>query len=238
MGKRICALFLVLAVGITAAFATVEVALNYSYLYSNNSTLSFDAESVVAYFGRNRLDRKVSSPLGVDGTISLFFGNPQGLELGIGMGASVDFFSNYKLEGISLDVDSTAFDFSAVLGPALRVTFAKRHSFYLSPGIQFNYRKIEAKRKDEKEITYTMLEKNWAANLNMGYRLWLFSTPSLRAGLDAGLNLGIPLNSFNTFTKETGEIEDFKAQYKIKSGSLMKFYVGFCFNLGSASEKK
>ncbi|MCR5762184.1 MAG: hypothetical protein K6G00_02235 [Treponema sp.] len=220
--------------GVCEARPWFEFTVDYSCLTECSSSINFNNSGLFNQHYDGTLKKKVTSPAGIGGSATIFFGAPfKSLELGIGTSVSYNTFSRCLLDGEEEKTDN-GYVLSFAGGPAARFSFGKHTSLYFSPGVRFTIQNIKTKISAG-DMSYK--EKNIMLNLSAGIREWLFSSDRTNVGLDAGFDFAYPLNSFSQIDLSNDSGLDYSETYKVSSGRFLKFYVGLCLNFGNRNTK-
>lgn len=179
-------------------------------------------------------------PAGIENQWSIFFDSPKNF---LDIGINFSYGTNFIFAGDQTISDSAIKDIKtkfamenfATLAPVFRFNFGRRHSVSAAPGVAgfFNIlaskenKEVTFKTKDKSEEPVTMNLTSFensaylAANLDLGYKFWLFSRENLNFGFNAGYEFSMPL---------FGKFQD--SNIKI-GGTSHKIYAGIVMNFGT-----
>lgn len=179
-------------------------------------------------------------PVGIENQWGIYFDSPKNF---IDIGISFSYGTNFIFAGDQTISDSAIKDIKTkfamenfvTLAPAFRFNFGRRHSFSVAPGVA-GYFNILAS-KENKDVTLRTVDESYvtqsmnltsfetgtylAADLDLGYKFWLFSRENLNFGFDAGYEFSMPL---------FGKFQD--SNIKI-GGTSHKIYAGIVMNFGT-----
>lgn len=232
MKKKIIVLMGALALFTTATFANVEMRINYFGI----PELKFNATGD----NSTELNTKASSGFGMSEGFNFYFGKSASFfEAGLGLDYGFAVLNNsYEISAKSVSNNfSDADSFFGIncyfnIGPTFRFTVADIHSFTVTPSFGLNFSIAEAIIKDSgTKITQAFSSIGFMFNINLGYRIWLLNTSGFHLGINAGLDLGVPLVGGTGFAYTYGTSKDSKG-YEIQSGVSTRFSLGLVMNFG------
>lgn len=233
MFKKISAVLvgLLLVKSFVTAMPKIEFTMDYNCLTECKSSIAFTGSNVFSTFYDEVVSKNIRSPAGLGASTSIFLGSPaKNLDLGIGTSVNYNAFSDCTMDGKKVKTDN-GYIVSFALGPAVRYTIGHHTSIYFSPGVRFNIQNIKTKPSFGGNLNYK--EKNLMVNMSAGIREWLFATGKTNIGLDAGVDVAFPVNSFNTINYKANDGTTLDSSYKVKNGRFVKFYIGMCLNFGN-----
>ncbi len=231
--KKSLILAFVLAIFASGAFATnIEFAINFSGTPFENIK-NQDGDEFKPFI-----------PAGIENQWGIYFDSPKNF---LDIGISFSYGTNFIFAGDQTISDSAIKDIKTkfatenfvTLAPAFRFNFGRRHSFSVAPGVAGFFNILAS--KENKDVTFQTADADkdnnkviqqmnltsfetgmyLAADLDLGYKFWLFSRENLNFGFDAGYEFSMPL---------FGKFQD--SNIKI-GGTSHKIYAGIILNFGT-----
>ena len=232
--KKLLTLFSITVLGLSTAFANVEMDLN---LYSAPaSTIKVKAQT-----DGFSAELNPKNAFGVETQFGFFFDAPKSfLDWGLGLSFGVDFNDKASASISGYDFDNFPLDFSfstyLTLGPAFRFHVGDRHSFLVSPGLMCNFQNMWC---DD----FSWLGFYTGFNLDLGYRFWIVNKTGYHFGFNVGIDTTFPFNGYAYTSRLFPEYESHTSRhldhdFDIKGGNSTKIYFGLCFNFGDKAPDK
>lgn len=230
MKKSLLALAAVFAVGASAAFANVEMDLNYYMKPVRNFTV--DNSGITT-------DYSVPSFFGLEDSFSFFFGkNASMFDAGLGFAFGFDVFSNPETSTMGYPkttLEAAGFDMFLRIGPVFRFTFGKNFSLSATPGLTTNIFLLIPKNSSNNENKEIGFGANLAFFTELAAKLWFVNSESggFHFGLNAGALCEWNLAGSYSFAAGRSNGGDAGRNATVKNGFDLKFFVGLAFNFGS-----
>ena len=243
--KKLLAFIAAGTLAATAAFANVELDLNYQAIIADNYFMTNEMTSdSTQNLTTQPLDRSLSyiltAPLGADLNVNIFFGkSPRKFEAGLhfGLGFAVPTEVTVNDDGTETKLVETlkkndpkglvqagGFGASFEIGPVFRFSLNQTHQFSITPSLFFRFDALAVRNSVDEMASFG--DFAMGIDLDAGYKLWLVNKSGFHFGLNTGVGLEIP-------TFATGLFED-GSSVLLTSGSEFGFkvYLGVCFNFG------
>lgn len=218
--KRALAIITLCAALGGAAFADIEFSANLGLTpYSGvNVNKAINLKSATSGEEDFSLALSRGFGLGLDVNAAILFWQPvDWFEFGIKAGAGFDGFIGgieyIKVNTRNYTLSPFAFKLYVNAGPEVRFNIGDRHSVFLAPVLKGTF----------------IGGSEFAAGIDLGYRLWLKNTDSYKTGLAIGAFLGFPIVGRDNFTNDT---ETWTRSLDYAGGFNVKIFVGAVFNLG------
>ena len=242
-----CLAFIALTVlSAAAAFANVELDLNYqailadTYMLTKDVTRDSEGNIIAITPVDSRLAYILTAPLGLDLNVNIFFGSsPRKFEAGLHFGAGIAvpsevtfddegtktaFVQDLRESDPNGFVQAGGFGASFEIGPVFRFSINKTHQFSITPSIFFRFDALACRNSSE-YIGFG--DFAMGLDVDAGYKLWLVNKSGFHFGLNTGIGLELP--TFATCVLEDGVDTPLTC---IATEFGVKAYLGVCFNFG------
>ncbi|MDE7292151.1 MAG: hypothetical protein K2N58_08915 [Treponemataceae bacterium] len=214
-----------IAAAIAVAFAIVP------HLFA---VVELDANLYATPF--NRIDAEAHDalyekiPVGFSIGGNFYFGEIKPFSIGLNVALGYDNFFNVDY-GSEHDIDH-GFNGSVALGPVFRFGATEsRHSFHISPGVQFDFLRMKSESVDDTCDLFFTLE--FGVHIDAGYSLWLVQKEKFALALNFGVDYSIGAGRVcktwvNKKAEEFGDVD----WYDLNSAQHLKVYAGVKFRIG------